>query len=84
MPRVTLIIKLRSPVSFTALHVAAVKGHTECIRVLVVKCSADVNVTDKSGNSPLVYAIIHEQIDCAELLMYDGASPDKCNFEGNR
>ena len=68
----------------TALHTAASEGHEECIRVLVVNGDADVNSPDKTGHSPLFYAINMEHIDCAELLLYHGASPKNCNKDGER
>lgn len=44
------------PVQRTALHDAALKGRTECVRLLL-EAGADPNAANKYGHTPLSYAI---------------------------
>jgi ankyrin repeat protein len=69
---------------FVALHIAASQGHAECIRVLVMECGADINIEDRYGYTPLFNAITSRHIHCAELLLYEDASPNHCNTYGIR
>lgn len=51
---------------YTALMYAAEKGHIETVRVLCELEAGVANSTD--GFSALMYALINEHFDCAELL----------------
>lgn len=57
----------------TALHHAALYGHTALIHMLC-KRSADVDCQDRRGRTALHCAVQAGQLDCAETLMLWGAS----------
>ena len=58
----------------SALLVAARKGYTECVSVLLQRQEADLNIADKEGMTPLMWAAVggHEAI--AKALLDAGAS----------
>lgn len=62
----------------TALHEAARWGHTEVVETLM-KCGADANRQNVSGESALYCAVIWGRdwgsSDCAEVLLENGADP---------
>ena len=41
---------------------------------------SDINKGDQFGRSPLMFAVLADRLDCAELLLKNGA---KVNFEDN-
>ena len=57
----------------SALHHAAAFGHTALIHMLC-KRSADVELKDRRGRTPLHCAVQAAQVDCAETLVLWGAS----------
>ncbi|GJQ71093.1 hypothetical protein Trydic_g999 [Trypoxylus dichotomus] len=65
----------------TSLHVAAAKGYTNVIKILL-QCAADVNLQDSDGWTPLHAAAHWGQKEAAELLANNGASMDAQNFVG--
>ena len=52
----------------TALHVAAQKGHTAVVEVLIKKGKANVSVKDKQGQMPGDLAAEAKHKDCVKLL----------------
>ena len=49
----------------TALMVAADKGHTECVELLLVK---EAGMQDRKGWTALMYATYNNRLECARLL----------------
>ncbi|CAH1407609.1 unnamed protein product [Nezara viridula] len=66
----------------TALHIAAEKGFSVFTATLI-KCSIeygkklDLNGKTIFGNTPLVLAIMHDNIEVMEMLLAAGADPNK-------
>jgi cytohesin len=56
----------------TALHRAVENGHVQTVALLISK-GADINVKDKSGMTPIEYAIREDYNDILELLVARGA-----------
>ncbi|KAL1500575.1 hypothetical protein AB1Y20_013230 [Prymnesium parvum] len=54
------------------LHLAAAGGHDACIAVLL-RHSADVNVVDRFGRTPLLEAVLNSRDDTISLLLEHGA-----------
>ncbi|CAE7711413.1 fem1c [Symbiodinium sp. CCMP2456] len=52
-------------------------------RLRLVECSADVNVVDAHGNTPLILAGIHDKRLVASMLLWGGAERDQQNLRGN-
>jgi len=61
-------VDAKSVQGLTPLHVAAIEGHKEILKLLIAK-GADVNAKDKRGRTPLVYA----RGETADLLRKHGA-----------
>lgn len=57
----------------TALCVAAELGHWEIVKTLV-KAGADINLVDKTGRSPLMFAVARDQLEMVSLLLESGAN----------
>ncbi|KAJ7638970.1 ankyrin repeat-containing domain protein [Roridomyces roridus] len=65
----------------TALHIAALKGHEELVRMLC-DFEADVNLSDNKGNTPLHYASSWGHIPIVQLLIERGCQYTAKNNEG--
>ncbi|XP_021236017.1 ankycorbin isoform X5 [Numida meleagris] len=64
----------------TAFHLAATKGHAECLRIMVTH-GADVTAQDGAGHSALHLAVKNNHLDCIKrLLQYKCSvySTDNC------
>ncbi|XP_048787942.1 ankycorbin isoform X4 [Lagopus muta] len=64
----------------TAFHLAATKGHAECLRIMVTH-GADVTAQDGAGHSALHLAVKNSHLDCIKrLLQYKCSvhSTDNC------
>jgi len=66
---------------FTALMVAAQKGHVDVIRGLV-RAGADIDQTNPKGYTALMVAVRYAQADVVEALMTLGANPFPINQHG--
>ncbi|KAJ7498782.1 ankyrin repeat-containing domain protein [Mycena latifolia] len=65
----------------TALHIAALKGHEELVRMLC-DFGADVDLSDNKGNTPLHYASSWGHIPIVQLLIERGCQYLAKNNEG--
>lgn len=66
----------------TALHIAVLCGDVELLRALV-KCKADVSITDRNLNTPLHLASEHGSGDMTKYLMI-GLNAKRCIDSKNK
>jgi acyl-CoA-binding protein len=66
----------------TALHLAADRGHLECVQILLDH-GADVQATDQEGISILQAAVIAGHFEMCRLLLQKGADPDQQDMDGD-
>lgn len=66
----------------TALHLAADKGHVECVQKLL-EHGANVNAIDRDGISVLQAAVIAGEVEICRLLLEKGANPDQADMDGD-
>jgi ankyrin repeat protein len=59
----------------TALHFAAREGRLDAVRTLI-EASANRNVTDEYGSTPLILAVLNGHLDVAGALLEAGADPN--------
>ncbi|XP_024370995.1 uncharacterized protein [Physcomitrium patens] len=59
----------------TPLHLAAGKGHSECVALLVER-GAEINIKDNDGVTPLLEALKGGHDWTAKILRNNGAKPD--------
>mmetsp|Transcript_14395 Transcript_14395/g.17113 ORF Transcript_14395/g.17113 Transcript_14395/m.17113 type:complete len:189 (+) Transcript_14395:48-614(+) len=52
----------------TALHMAAFKGHTKTVKVLVANSKVDFTVVNKFGQTALDTAVSQNQAECAQMI----------------
>jgi len=56
----------------TPLHMAAAKGKSDVVKMLL-RSGADVNARDVKEQTPLTWALVAEQPDCADIIIiFDG------------
>lgn len=61
-----------SPEGTSALHIASAAGYLDCLELLL-ECGAKVDATDANSRTPLEYAVIYGNFECAALLIEHGA-----------
>lgn len=62
-------INTRDPINgYTALHYAAINGHTTAIRLLVEDLNANINMQDINGYTPLHYMVSYGDIEIVKLF----------------
>lgn len=60
--------------SITQLHAAAVNGEKQALSRLIAGSGlGDLDVGDQFGRSPLMYCVLADRLECAELLLKAGA-----------
>lgn len=65
------------------LHIAAKKGHTDIIKILLKSGMMDINLkTSPEGETPLHYAIKKNNIDIAKILIDSGANINEPDIKG--
>jgi hypothetical protein len=69
--------------SFTPLHLACRHGLTHTVAELLRDGAFDVNVTTKSGCTPIIQAASSNHVDIVRMLLERGADPYLCNWYGN-
>ena len=76
----------------TALHVAAVNGNIEIVKLLLNQRGCDANSKDSKGRTPAAFAEAYGRVDMAKLIQSHGTSPSstttsddiiRASFEGN-
>ncbi|XP_029372144.1 ankycorbin isoform X2 [Echeneis naucrates] len=65
----------------SALHVAAARGHTDCLSVMLAH-GADLSVTDAAGLSPLHLAAKNNHIECSKKLLQSKCPVDSVDSTG--
>lgn len=75
------IVNKRTSAMQVALHFAAEKGHTDCVRRLL-DCRAMVNVSNDWGETPLLKAVCSGCLETVELLLKFGAKTDMTDLQG--
>ncbi|XP_061874322.1 ankycorbin isoform X2 [Colius striatus] len=65
----------------TAFHLAATKGHAECLKVMVTH-GADVTAQDGAGHSALHLAAKNSHSDCIKRLLQSKCPPDSTDNSG--
>lgn len=69
-----------SPEGTTTLHLASAAGSIDVLELLI-NCGGFVDCTDVKGRTPLEYAVLYGNFDCATLLIENGAD-SKCIKNG--
>ena len=71
----------------TALHFACFRGHLSVVNYLITQASADVDLQNNEGNTPLHYAIMGTHENYLAIVKYlieqGGAEVNLQNNEGN-
>ncbi|KAF1626618.1 UNVERIFIED_CONTAM: Ankycorbin, partial [Eudyptes pachyrhynchus] len=65
----------------TAFHLAATKGHAECLRIMVTH-GADVTAQDGAGHSALHLAAKNNHPDCIKMLLQSKCPADSTDNSG--
>ena len=61
------------------LHAAAITGNTEALEKLASGNFCDIDLRDKFGRTPLMYAVLGNYPECVEILVRDSrADSDRC------
>ncbi|KAJ2065687.1 hypothetical protein GGI17_000231 [Coemansia sp. S146] len=72
------LVNAKDQSGYTPLHAAASWKQPKLLEFLI-KNGGDVNITDNDGDTPLH---ICEDLECAQLLLDNGANPEAENDEG--
>jgi len=73
--------KLSKHSGSSLMHIAAKRGHTECLKLLIPV--SDLNEQVDNGSSPLILAYFNGKSDCVEELLNSGANTDLLDKWGN-
>jgi ankyrin repeat protein len=76
-----LTVKSKNCLNETPLHVAAIWGDVEAIRLLV-GAGADINAAGEHGHTPLQEAVGQHKIEAVKILLELGADPSIKNEWG--
>ena len=75
----SVLLKNFYPCGFTALHIAAMRGH-HSVAELLIRHKAEVNVRDCNGSTPLHIAACHGMDTLVTLFVRRGANVDERTF----
>ena len=71
----------RNPMKVQALHSALAGNHREVARALL-EAGAPVNAGQQEGWTPLMEAVLHDDVEIAKMLLARGADPKAQNDAG--
>lgn len=74
-------VSMRNPAGTTPLHVAAIRGDRNAVRVLL-DASADPNAVDEGGCTPLHEALKAPHLQVARMLVAAGGQLDARSRDG--
>eukprot|EP01133_Synstelium_polycarpum_P009830 gene9830-11482_t len=57
----------------TPVHVAAARGHLECLQVAIDRCTTQIDTMNKALQTPLMLAVTNGHIDSIQLLLEYGS-----------
>ena len=83
LPRSQKLLSMGAKVNqagWSALHYAAIKGHSKIVAMLVTK-GANVNEPSPDGDTPLILAVRSGDVDTVQALIRAGADPLLSNFK---
>ncbi len=66
----------------TSLHIAALENNLNLVKYLVENLKMDVNYTDRTGSTAIMYAAWKGNLDIVKYLLEHGASSDVKNMKG--
>ncbi len=67
----------------TDLHVAAGRGDSDCV-ALLIHARASVLATDDRDNTPLDQAVMHDRTSVVQFLLANGADPNRLHSDDGR
>jgi len=56
------------------LHISIIYGHI-AVAIMLLDAGVNINILDESGRTPLIVAILCEQVEIVKLLLARGANP---------
>ena len=65
------------------LHIAALNGHVECVKVLCSKAHIPVNAVDHRGQTAAMHAAIAGSVEVLTFLLARGADSETPDADGN-
>ncbi|KAK9924950.1 hypothetical protein M0R45_033291 [Rubus argutus] len=77
-------VSQRNKLGLTAFHIAASHGNLEALKVLILEDPNGVKYETDMKETPLFFAVRHESMDCAKLLLTSGANSGILNLRGQR
>lgn len=71
---ITSLLEAQNADGQTALHLACRRGSAELVEVILMHREANVDVLDKDGDPPLVFALATGSPECVSALIKKGAN----------
>ena len=73
---------VRNNDGYAPVHLAVLANDEEIVGILLMDAKADINVTDKTGSTPLILAAKNNLADMVDFLLVNGANPKKTDNTG--